>query len=91
MTVEKAKKQYASIDTVYSEASADVRQVRDYELNSAKWYTTILVALVGFLLATKFAPTEKTTELSNLLNNNLTFQLIIAFIISSIAFFLHFR
>lgn len=85
MSDHKLEKQYASVDTIYSEASADVRQIRDYELNSAKWYTTILIAAVGFILAVKFIPADKKTELSRLLNDNFLFQLTVASVISFIA------
>lgn len=87
MTQLSTENKYASVDTIYSEASADVRQIRNYELSSAKWYTTILVAVVGFILICKFTPTEKATKLSILLNDNFVFQLVAATIITLIALF----
>lgn len=43
-----------SRDAIYSEVSANIRQTREYELTSAKWYTTVLIAIAGFIMTIKF-------------------------------------
>jgi len=76
-----------SIDTVYSEVSADIRQAREYQFSSAKWYTTILVAISGFILANKFGTSDPPSGLHQALNGHLGVQILVAVVISAFALF----
>lgn len=46
-------------EAVYGEMYNELRRYRDYEFTSSTWYTAILVAILGFLVATRF---ENTAE-----------------------------
>jgi hypothetical protein len=76
-----------SIDTAYSEVSADIRQVREFQFSSARWYTAILVAISGFILATKFGGSDPPSALQQTLNSHLGVQILVAFVISAVALF----
>jgi len=43
----------ASCDIVYQELYEEMRRYRDYELSVATWYTAILAAIFGVLIAIK--------------------------------------
>lgn len=42
-----------SKEVVYREMYTEMRRYRDYELNSSKWYTPMLLAILGFVLKDK--------------------------------------
>ena len=63
-----------SLDTIYSEKYNEMRRFRDFELNVAAWYTTILVAILGFIAAERIS----ISGFSYILINNLGLQLLLS-------------
>jgi hypothetical protein len=43
-----------SSDVAYQEMYQEMRRYRDYELSASAWYTTILLAILGGILAAKY-------------------------------------
>jgi len=43
-----------SSDIAYQELYQEMRRYRDYELSASTWYTTILLAILGGILAAKY-------------------------------------
>jgi hypothetical protein len=44
-------------EAVYREMYNECRRYRDYEFTSSSWYTALLLAMFGFLVATRFGDT----------------------------------
>jgi hypothetical protein len=44
-----------SLDTVYTQTYAELRSCRDHELMVATWFTAILLAMIGAIVASKYA------------------------------------
>jgi hypothetical protein len=44
-------------EAVYGEVYNELRRYRDYEFSSSTWYTALLFAVLGFLIATRFGDT----------------------------------
>lgn len=44
-------------NTVYTELYAELRRYRDYEFTSSTWYSALLLAILGFLVASRFGDT----------------------------------
>ncbi|MFZ5923471.1 MAG: hypothetical protein ACOYY3_20695 [Chloroflexota bacterium] len=57
MSKEKSKKtderELVTPDVVYQEMHEEMRRYRDYEITSSNWYTAILLAIAGVVLASK--------------------------------------
>lgn len=77
-----------SRDIIYSEMSEAELRHRNYETETARWYTTILVAILGFILSSKFG--EPTSGVAQLLSRNplgcvTVAQVTFAIVVSTIA------
>ena len=72
-TVEKTDNSaFVSHDVVYAQLYEEMRYYRNYELTVSTWYTTILLAILGGILAAKFGTVE--SSLSNYFNHNILVQ-----------------
>jgi membrane protein YqaA with SNARE-associated domain len=63
-------------EAVYAEMYNEMRRFRDYEFTSSMWYTSILLALIGFVVSTRFA--QPTEGLAKFIEDNLWMKIIIA-------------
>ena len=70
-----------SLDTAYIELYNEMRRLRDYQLASSRWYSTILLAISGALLAIKTPFRGSTSTGVMQLMDKIEFQLVIAFVI----------
>ena len=61
-------------DAVYREMYTEMRRFRDYQFSSSMWYTASLLAIFGFLIASRFG-TPPT------FNNSLTNSYLLKFIV----------
>jgi hypothetical protein len=73
-----------TLDSVYSRMSEVALRHRNYETETARWYTPILVAILGFILSSKFG--EGGSGAMRLLSGSLPAQVGFAAIVCSIAF-----
>lgn len=80
----------ASPDTIYAEVCEDIRQVRIYELTSAKWYTALLVAIAGVIVTFKFGTPDNAGSFQYALANSFPIQLLLCTTITGIALFASF-
>ena len=46
-------------DVVYAEMYNEMRRFRDYEFTSSMWYTALLLAILGFVVAVRFGDTAR--------------------------------
>ena len=72
-----------SSDSIYSEMSGAALRHRNYETETARWYTTILVAILGFVLTAKFG--EPQSGVAELLSGSVLVQIAFSAIVVSIA------
>ena len=64
---------------IYSQLSDAALRHRNYETETARWYTTILIAILGFILSAKFGETQSGIKLY--LSGNLLRQGAFSFIV----------
>ncbi len=57
-----------SVDTVYSEMYNEMRRHREYQFSSAKWYTTLFLALIGAIFAAKYS--GQSPGIKNIIDSN---------------------
>ncbi|MDY7080068.1 MAG: hypothetical protein SXV54_24575 [Chloroflexota bacterium] len=69
--------------SIYSKMSDAAMRHRNYETETAKWYTTILVAMLGFILSSKFGTPD--SGVAHLLSKNLPTQVTFTVVVFSIA------
>ena len=50
-------------ETVYGEVYNEMRRYRDFEFTSSTWYTALLLAAFGFLIATRYGETASRFDL----------------------------
>ena len=67
-----------SVNTVYSEIYTEMRRHRDYQFANAQWYTTLLLALIGVILTTKYG--GQSPGIKNVIDENVGVKLIITFV-----------
>ena len=75
----KLDKNIISKESVYREMYNEMRRYRDYELNSSKWYSTILIAILGFILKDKIF-ISKSLDYQTSSKYNLQFIILISII-----------
>jgi len=49
-------------EAVYGEVYNEMRRYRDYEFTSSTWFTALLLAVLGFLVATRYGETASRFE-----------------------------
>jgi hypothetical protein len=81
---QKVREKEVSIDTVYSEMYTEMRRHRDYQFSSATWYTTLLLALVGLILAAKYG--ENKSGVKDIIINHAEIKWIIVLVAAVVCF-----
>ena len=79
----KGTKDRVTKDSIYSKMSDVAMRHRNYETETARWYTTVLVAMLGFVLSSKFETPE--SGIAKPLSRNLPGQAALAVVVLSIA------
>ena len=74
------------VNTVYSEMYTEMRRFRDYELRVSTWYTTILVAIVGFLAKQRFDEVIEAESMAPLSQKSVWESVLVLIIITALAF-----
>ena len=69
---------------IYSQLSDAALRHRNYETETARWYTTILIAILGFILSVKFGAPQ--SGVAQLLSGNFLGQITFASVVFIIAF-----
>ena len=64
-----------SHESVYAEMYSEMRRYRDYEFTSSTWYLAMLLAILGFLLLTRFG--ERGTRFGELIASGWSFRIAI--------------
>jgi hypothetical protein len=72
-----------STDSVYNQLYNEMRRCRDYEFSSSMWYTAILLAIVSFVLYTRFGQASNSSL--SVMISRLEFKIIIIVISVAIA------
>jgi len=73
-----------SKNTIYSELCIEMRRHRDYQLEISKWYTTVLLAIIGAILTIKFTYSE--SMLAKVISNIFWVKLTIIGVVMVIGF-----
>ena len=69
---------------IYVQLSNEALRHRNYETETARWYTTILVAILGFILSVKFGTSQSGAAL--VISGNLLGQISFTAVVFLIAF-----
>jgi hypothetical protein len=80
----KGTKDRVSRDAIYSEMSNAALRHRNYETEIARWYTTVLVAMLGFIISSRFETPG--SGIAQVISENLVIRATLAGIVSSVAF-----
>ncbi len=65
-------------EAVYAQIYDEMRRYRDYEFNSSSWYTALLLATIGFLIAVRFGGTAPQLKVLLVTNGFLKLAVIVS-------------
>jgi len=79
----KESRDRVSRDAIYSQMSNVAMRHRNYEKESATWYTAILSVMMGFILSSKFGASG--SDIAQLLSESIYLQMVLAVVILAMA------